>query len=319
MICNKCGKEIEDEQKFCPNCGKKVKSNLIDDKHKKGKKILFFTIILILTLVIVCFFSKNLNYANDLKACYLSISENYDYDKYEKIVNQHLGDDKFKADAEKELYKAIDEKIEIIKNGDSEPYDKLKELLQYRRFKDNELQKRYVVMTSYTRINTSNKYIKEGDYYSAYVFLMKADEETSDEETKKVISNKLDEIRDNAVEQVIKKGNEYIKKENYDDLEEMLETFEDLKVSNTKFKEFYTKSKNLIEEHNKKEEEKEKARKKKEGVTIGMTKQQVLDSMWGEPQKINRTATAYGVSEQWVYPNGNYLYFENGRLTAIQN
>jgi hypothetical protein len=43
----------------------------------------------------------------------------------------------------------------------------------------------------------------------------------------------------------------------------------------------------------------------------------------GPPWHINRTQTASGSHEQWVYqwPEGGYmgfLYFENGRLTAIQ-
>lgn len=61
-----------------------------------------------------------------------------------------------------------------------------------------------------------------------------------------------------------------------------------------------------------------KARKKQEGVTIGMTDQDALDSSWGKPNKINRTTNAYGVREQWVY-DGGYLYFTNGVLTSIQN
>ena len=56
------------------------------------------------------------------------------------------------------------------------------------------------------------------------------------------------------------------------------------------------------------------------GVKIGMTPEEVVEKTnWGRPQKKNRTTTTRGTSEQWVYGNGNYLYFENGRLTAIQN
>lgn len=62
----------------------------------------------------------------------------------------------------------------------------------------------------------------------------------------------------------------------------------------------------------------EKARKKREGVTIGMTQQNVLDSSWGKPRDVNRTVSAYGVREQWVY-DGGYLYFKDGILTTIQN
>lgn len=51
-------------------------------------------------------------------------------------------------------------------------------------------------------------------------------------------------------------------------------------------------------------------------VSIGMTKEMAKIS-WGEPDKINQTITAAGTHEQWVY-NNNYLYFDNNKLTAIQ-
>lgn len=40
---------------------------------------------------------------------------------------------------------------------------------------------------------------------------------------------------------------------------------------------------------------------------------------WGEPESINKTTGSYGTHEQWVYGSYNYLYFENDKLTAIQN
>ena len=49
-----------------------------------------------------------------------------------------------------------------------------------------------------------------------------------------------------------------------------------------------------------------------------MSKQDVLDSSWGKPTKINKSVYSWGTHEQWVYPNDNYLYFENGKLTSIQ-
>lgn len=55
------------------------------------------------------------------------------------------------------------------------------------------------------------------------------------------------------------------------------------------------------------------------GVRIGMTAEAVWRSSWGKPQYVNTTTTAYGSREQWVYGGGNYLYFEDGRLVAIQN
>ena len=63
----------------------------------------------------------------------------------------------------------------------------------------------------------------------------------------------------------------------------------------------------------------EKARKKKEGVSIGMSAEDVLASSWGKPESINTTTTARGSREQWVYGSRHYLYFENGILTTVQN
>ena len=53
-------------------------------------------------------------------------------------------------------------------------------------------------------------------------------------------------------------------------------------------------------------------------VVIGMTEKMCRTS-WGNPRDINTTTTSYGQREQWVYSLKHYLYFENGKLTAIQN
>lgn len=58
---------------------------------------------------------------------------------------------------------------------------------------------------------------------------------------------------------------------------------------------------------------------KKPAAAIGMTKQKVLSSTnWGEPIDINTTTNKYGTHEQWIYNDYQYLYFDNGKLTTIQ-
>jgi hypothetical protein len=52
-------------------------------------------------------------------------------------------------------------------------------------------------------------------------------------------------------------------------------------------------------------------------VKIGMTDEQVRMS-WGRPERINETFTRSGTHEQWIYGSNQYLYFENGKLTTIQ-
>lgn len=57
-------------------------------------------------------------------------------------------------------------------------------------------------------------------------------------------------------------------------------------------------------------------------IQLGMSTQDVMRA-WGRPNKINRTAVAGGISEQWVYERPNdgrhqYVYFDNGVLSAVQ-
>lgn len=61
------------------------------------------------------------------------------------------------------------------------------------------------------------------------------------------------------------------------------------------------------------------ANARKGGVRLGMSKKQVLSSSWGKPFDINRTISASGTVEQWIYGSGSYLYFHDGILTTIQN
>ena len=50
---------------------------------------------------------------------------------------------------------------------------------------------------------------------------------------------------------------------------------------------------------------------------IGMTELEVYGSSWGYPKSRNKTTTAAGTREQWVYDFG-YIYITNGIVTAIQ-
>lgn len=56
----------------------------------------------------------------------------------------------------------------------------------------------------------------------------------------------------------------------------------------------------------------------KNEIWLGMTKDMAYSSI-GFPTKINRTVLANLVSEQWVYANGLFLYFDNDILKAWQD
>lgn len=51
-------------------------------------------------------------------------------------------------------------------------------------------------------------------------------------------------------------------------------------------------------------------------VHIGWSKEQ-CEMSWGEPRKVNRSIYSWGTNEQWCY-RSSYLYFDNGKLTSIQ-
>jgi len=55
-----------------------------------------------------------------------------------------------------------------------------------------------------------------------------------------------------------------------------------------------------------------------EKIWIGMTTDMAIES-WGKPSETNRDVGSWGVHEQWVYGDGVYLYFENGKLTSWQD
>ncbi|AFM43120.1 hypothetical protein Desaci_4268 [Desulfosporosinus acidiphilus SJ4] len=52
---------------------------------------------------------------------------------------------------------------------------------------------------------------------------------------------------------------------------------------------------------------------------IGMTSDQVLESSWGKPTKVNQTTTAYSVREKWIYDSGRTVYLSNGKVIVIQD
>jgi hypothetical protein len=48
-------------------------------------------------------------------------------------------------------------------------------------------------------------------------------------------------------------------------------------------------------------------------VWVGVSQEMALDS-WGEPDSRKKSEGSCGVNETWYYPEGKYIYFENGRL-----
>lgn len=50
---------------------------------------------------------------------------------------------------------------------------------------------------------------------------------------------------------------------------------------------------------------------------VGMTASEVEKTSWGTPDKKNKKTYSWGTTEQWVYDNKGYVYFENGKVTSV--
>ena len=53
--------------------------------------------------------------------------------------------------------------------------------------------------------------------------------------------------------------------------------------------------------------------------TIGMGEYDAANTMWSQPAERNRTVTARGSREQWVFGSGRFVYLENGRVIAVSS
>lgn len=68
----------------------------------------------------------------------------------------------------------------------------------------------------------------------------------------------------------------------------------------------------------KKENEKqEEANLKKSDPKIGMTTDEVKRCAWGFPDDINKNVYSWGTTEQWVYDDKGYVYFENDIVVSV--
>lgn len=302
-------------------------------------------IVLIIAIIPIVLTIYNQKLKSELENCYVAIKDNYDYDEFKKIISKNASSD-FKQKAYDELNKALDEHNYIIRDGAIDNNTRVKTLkllsiieedsstptdeIPLVKSKKNYCE--YYHFMGYGKIQEERNII---DAYGAYVLALKSAKMEDDENACKEAKTKISKIEKEAIEKFNKEMKDYIQKKNYSDgysyvlkYSEIIDytSDEEVKKNYDTIKSKYKEIKQIEEEKEEaanaakeaEETAKEKRRKKQEGVIVGMSKQDVLDSSWGKPIKKNITTTQYGTREQWVYPNYNYLYFENGKLTSIQ-
>lgn len=304
-----------------------------EKKTNKKKFIILFVILLIIAVLggfaIYKYFDKlkleNEKELNEkIEKCYTLIKDSNNFEEFKEIVST-INDKNDKNKAYSKFSEALDNLIDNLYSdynvGKSlELYDFFKTMTEDQTIDSQltqiiETKNKYRIYTEY--VITAKQDIEEKNYHGAYIAYSSAIKEITniDKEKSEAIKKKRDAIKDKACESLKKDINKHIKENDYS---AYYVGSEEEFIKNNGDEELKSIYDQYLKKKKAEKEAKEKAKKKQQGVRIGMSEQDVLDSSWGKPTKINKSVYSWGTYEQWVYPNYNYLYFENGKLTSIQ-
>lgn len=238
------------------------------EKLKKIKSILFGAVAISIIILIIAIIQVK-NYNDDLKQCYVVAKQELGWNSFQSLIDKHpILKSSFEEKAYQELYKAMDEEIEKIKNGDYGTeeesfnwYNEADKNNVNKEYKDKIKEKQQLIEL-YRMINTINrKYIKNEQYreafaelndiYNAYGLCSKGQSIAKDEQNK---------IKDKAVEQVIEVAQERMSKGDYSSTKSILEDFTHLK--NKTITDLYNTCEQKVEEEKKQDEEHKKQEEK---------------------------------------------------------
>lgn len=227
----------------------------MEKKNNKKKIIIIVSVLVIIGFVLGTIVLSNiLQSAKELKYCYEQIN-NYNIKNFAKKIDEHSTDSKFKEKAYNQLLKAIDEKIESIKNGKND--EKLLEMLtnlikdkRYSKIKET-LQDKLLLAQGYSTLNYANMEIEQGNYEKAYTYLQETIQNQKDKNQNivNIATNKQNEIKDKLKEEVISKAQKEIEDKNYDKAEEILLPYKDIDIK--EITELYDSLKKQVKEEKK--------------------------------------------------------------------
>lgn len=253
----------------------KEKRKVIKKEELKKVKSKIYLVVAILIIVLIIAIIQVKNYNEDLQQCYVIAKQELGWNSFQSLIDKHpILKSSFEEKAYQELYKAMDEEIEKIKNGDYGTeeesfnwYNEADKNKVDKEYKDKIKEKQQLIEL-YRMINTINrKYIKNGQYREAF-------SELNDirnayglcKEGQKIAKKEQDKIEDKAIEQVVQIAQDRISKGDYSSTKSILEDFKHLK--NETITNLYKTCEQKVEEEKKAEEERKKqeeqARIKKE-------------------------------------------------------
>lgn len=258
-------KRIKEKKKILPKC-------------LKRKNIFIFLGVTVTIVIIISTYigitshikeqQRLEKYNNDLSICYEVIKNDSDFAKFTSIISEHTEETNFSSEAYKMLYKAIDERIENIKNGNDD--EKLISMIKDIKSKNSSNQtiaNKYLKANGYSNINKANKYIQEQKYIEAYELLetVITDNKDINKEITDLATNKQNEIKEQTLQQVIAKAQEQINNKDYSSAQSTLSNYKDL--GNQTIVDMYnnaTNEVNRIEAERKAQEEAERRKQQEE-------------------------------------------------------
>ncbi len=287
MKCPVCFKEYDDlKLKECSHCNsylEKTTKYIFSQKLKKRIASILFIVIIIVLIIIGVYYGiskyieekeRQEKYNNDISTCYDLIKNKSDYEEFSDIIKNHKDEENFEGDAYNQLYKAIDERVENIKNGneDKELINMLSDIKFSTIYDDedmkNYIDEKYLLAQSYSNLNSANKYIESGSYKEAFDLLQQVISNNKDknQEIVDIATNKQNEIKDKAFEQIINEAQTQINNQDYSSAQKTLENYKDL--GNQTILDMYNNATNEVNrieaERKAKEAEEERQRKQAE-------------------------------------------------------
>ena len=186
-----------------------------------NKRILNTVVIYLIILLVVTIGNFIINlikdkqeqkeFEEDINKCYKLLNEDYNYEEFEQLIEKHNYD--FEVQAYDILEKIIDERLEQTKAGTNN--NEFINMLNGVSIDDYDIEQKFEELKEFNIIVEIDECVSDNDYITAYKKITLLLSDTRNEEVKKIVKSKQDNIKDLLIEQIINTAQDYINKKAY--------------------------------------------------------------------------------------------------------